>query len=621
MRSLPLILTGIAIASPALAQSDPTIVVTANRDVRPADEVGQSVTIIDEAEIEARQSQAVVDLLRTTPGVSFTRAGGLGTAASVNIRGADPQQTLLLVDGVKLDDPASPSGGFDFGNLLVGNIERIEVVRGSQSVLWGSRAIGGVINVITRTPTDDPEITARGEYGWRDTANAVVNASGKAGPVGISVGGNYLRSDGLSAFDEYLGGRERDGYRNYGANAKVDADLGAFGLEARGRYSNGRTELDGFPPPAYSFADTLDYSTTRELSGYAGGRLVLADGRFRNRAGVAYSRTNRTNFDETDSTTFDSRGTNRRFEYQGSLDYRPVKAVFGAESERSRFRTDSFGAQAAARARINSVYGEVTVTPISALALTAGVRHDDHSRFGGATTFAANGVASVTRSTRVRASYGEGFGAPSLYQLFGDYGNTLLLPERSKSWDAGITQRLLGGAIEAGATYFHRDTENQIDFVSCFGVTGGICTNRPFGTYDNVRATRAEGVEATLVLRPVQPARVAFSYTYLDARNRQTGLELARRSRETASMVADWRFAFGLSAGATIAHVGDSFDDAGNTRRLDGYVLVDLRASVPVTSGIELYGRLENLFDERYETVFQYGTPRRAAYVGARVKL
>ena len=619
-KTLLLAAPGLIAAAPVCAQSADPIVVTANRAERSVDDVGQSVTVIDDAEITVRQSQAVADLLRTVPGVSVTRSGGIGTAASVNIRGADPQQTLLLVDGVKLDDPASPSGGFDFGNLLVGNIARIEVVRGSQSVIWGSRAIGGVVNVITRAPSDDPELNARAEYGWRNTVNAVANASGKFGPVSASVGGNYLRSNGFSAFD---GGAERDGYRNYGANGKLAVAVSdALSLEARGRYSDGRVDLDGFAPPTFAFGDTGDTSTTRESSGYAGAKLALFDGRFVNRAGVSYSRTDRTNFDHADTETFDSRGTNRRLEYAGTIDTEIASAVIGAESEVSRFRSEGFGAISAARALINSIFGELTLKPVTGVALTAGVRHDDHDRFGGETTFAANMVLSPNEGrSQLRASYGEGFGAPSLFQLFGDFGNASLLPESSNSWDVGVAQRLLGDAVEARATYFHRATENQIDFVSCFGVVGGICVNRPFGTYDNIRSTLAKGVEATLILKPVAPMRVAFAYTWLDARNRSNGVELARRPRETASMVADYRWRFGISTGATIAHVGDSFDNAANTRRLDGYVLVDVRAVLPVSERFEVYGRIENLFDEAYQTVFQYGTARRAAYAGVRVKL
>ncbi len=629
MRSLFLIVPGLIAAAPAAAQSvadadaGNDVIVTANRTPQSPDEVGQSVSVLTAADIAARQSQAVVDLLRTVPGVSFTRAGGVGTAASVNIRGADPQQTLLLIDGVKIDDPASPGGGYDFGNLLVGNIDRIEVVRGSQSVIWGSRAIGGVINVITRRPTEDPEVIARAEYGWRDTVSAVANAAGTFGPVSASVGGNYLTTDGVSAFDEAIGGRERDGYRNYGANAKADVAVSeAFSIDLRGRYSNGRVDLDGFAPPSFAFGDTGDRSTTRELTGYAGAKLALIDGRFTNRAGIAYSRIDRTNFDATDTSSFDSRGTNRRIDYQGTLSLGSIGGVFGAENEVSRFRTESFGARSSARARINSVYGELTVRPVPGVALSGGARHDDHDRFGGATTFAANAVATPNGgATRLRASYGEGFGAPSLFQLYSDFGNDDLVPERSKSWDAGVVQRLLSGAAEAGVTYFHRDTRDQIDFASCFGNASPICVGRPFGTYDNIRATRAKGVEAALTLRPIDPFTVRMAYTYLDARDRTTGRELARRPRETASVVADWQWTRGLSTGFTIAHVGDSFDNATNSRRLDGYVLADVRAGVMLDDRIELYGRIENLFDEGYQTVFQYGTPGRAAYAGVRLRL
>ncbi len=621
MRLFSLLLLSSAIAFPAHAEDDQdsTIVVTANRAPRPVEDIGQSITVIEAEEIAARQSVAVVDLLRTVPGVSFTRAGGIGTAASVNIRGGDPQQTVLLVDGVKLDDPASPSGGYDFGNLLVGTIDRIEVVRGSQSVIWGRGAIGGVVNVVTRAPTATPEFAARAEYGWRDSAQVVANASGTFGPVAASVGGNYVRTDGVSAF---AGGTERDGYRNYGGNAKlVVTATDALNFDLRARYSDGRVDLDGFPAPAFAFADTAEFSTTRELVGYAGANLALFDGRLKNRLGVAYTRTARTNFSPT-IETFNARGTNRRAEYQGTIDLTVVQAVFGIENEVSKLFTDGFGTRSNARARINSVYGELTVKPLDGLALSGGVRHDDHDRFGGATTFAANGSFSPNGgATRLRASYGEGFGTPSLFQLYSDFGNRTLVPERARSWDAGIVQRFLNGAIEAGVTYFNRDSENQIDFVSCFGVVGGICTGRPFGTYDNIRSTRSKGAEVVLTLRPTERFTVAANYTYLDARNRLTGTELARRPRETASVVIDQRWADGFAVGATLTNVGDSFDNPGNTRRLDGYVLADLRASFAVTDGIEVYGRVENAFDERYQTVFGYGTAGRAAYGGVRVRL
>lgn len=623
------ILLTASILSPAIAcaeeGTDDSIIVTANRGETPVSEVGQSVTVITANDIKTRQAVAVVDLLRTVPGVTFSRNGGIGTSTSVNIRGADSDQTVALIDGVKINDPSSPGGGFNFGNLLTGNISRIEVVRGSQSVLWGSQAMGGVVNIITREPTEDLTFNANAEYGWRDTGQVIGNASGKFGPVSASVGAGYLRSDSISTFNEARGANERDGYKNYGAHAKANIALSdMISVDLRGWYSNGKVGFDGFAPPTFAFGDTNEKAETEELVGYAGLNAAFLDGRFRNRVAFAYTETARENLDLSGAApfqTFDAKGKNERLEYQGNFDIADgIGLIFGAETEKSSFRSSSFGGPISrADARLDSFYGQFSVAPMQALTLTAGVRYDNHDTFGGKTTLAANGVYSPNDgATTIRASYGEGFKTPSLFQLFSDFGNIVLKPESSKGWDAGITQKLLDGAIEVGATWFHRNTSNQIVFISC-GPQVGICTNRPFGTYDNVAHARAQGLEFGLTLKPVEALTVQANYSWIDAENRANGLKLARRPSQSINASIDYRWAFGLETGAMITHVGDSFDDVSNIRRLDGYVLVDLRASYPLTKGVSLYGRIENLFDEQYETIFRYGTPRRAAYAGIRL--
>lgn len=628
MRVLKTVLLLSAATLPAVAHAEDaeTIIVSANRTQQSTSEVAQSVTVITLDDIATRQSAGVADLLRSVPGITVTSNGGLGTTTSVNIRGAESDQTVTLIDGVKLNDPSTPGGGFNFGNLLTGSIERIEVVRGSQSVLWGSQAIGGVVNIVTRAPTEKLALNLVGEYGWRDTARVVGNISGKFGPVSANVGAGYLRTDGFSTFNETRGGTERDGYRNIGANAKFNIALSdAVSVDLRGWYSDGKVGIDGFPPPTYSFGDTPEFARTKELIGYAGLNAALFDGRFRNRIAYTLTDTRRRNVDLTGGTefeTFNAKGRNERFEYQGNFDITDAaSATFGAETEKASFRTSSYGGPfAIASARINSFYGQLSAKPVAGLTLSAGLRHDDHDTFGGKTTFSANAVVTPNEgNTVLRASYGEGFKTPSLYQLFSEYGNTLLRPESSRSWDAGITQKLLDGRIEVGATWFHRDTRNLINFISCRLPLTGICLGRPNGTYDNVAKARAQGLEFTLALKPVDALRVQANYGYVDAINAMTGLDLARRPRHSVNVSADYDWAFGLKTGATITHVGASFDNAANTRKLDGYVLVDLRAAFPVTHNIELYGRIENLFNEQYETSFRYGTPRRAAYAGVRL--
>lgn len=629
MRLIKSVLLGAACAVPATARAEEAdaIIVSANRAAQTTAEVAQSVTVLTPDDITTRQSVAVSDLLRSVPGVTVSSNGGLGTTTSVNIRGAESDQTVALIDGVKINDPSAPGGGFNFGNLLTGNIERIEVVRGSQSVLWGSQAIGGVVNIVTRAPTEQRAVNAAAEYGWRNTARVVGNVSGKFGPVSASIGAGYLRTDGFSAFNEARGGKERDGYRNFGANAKFNIVVSdAVTVDLRGWYSDGKAGIDGFPPPSFTFGDTPEFARTWELVGYAGLNAALLDGRWRNRFAYTLTDTRRRNTDLTGGTaleTFNAKGRNERFDYQGNLALiDAVNATFGAETERSSFRTSSYGSPfSTAEARITSVYGQLSARPVTGLTLSGGMRHDHHDTFGGKTSFSANAVLSPNAgATTLRASYGEGFKTPSLFQLFSEYGNAALRPETSRSWDAGITQKLLDGRIEVAATWFHRDTLGLINFIGCTVLTG-ICANRPNGTYDNVAKARAQGLEFALTLKPVDALRVQANYGYVEATNAATGRDLARRPRHSVYTSIDYDWAWGLKTGATITHVGASFDNASNSRKLAGYVLVDLRAALPVAHGIELYGRVENLFNAQYETSFRYGTPRRAAYAGVRLTL
>ena len=628
MSRISLLLLTVSMASPALALDAPdTIVVTANRSPQPLNRVGQSISVLESAEIERRQSANVSDLLRNVPGVAVARNGGIGGTVGVFIRGADSDQTVTLIDGVKINDPASPGGGFNFGNLLTGNIDRIEVLRGPSSVLWGSQAIGGVVNMITRQPTEEVQANLRGEYGFRDTSQVVGNVSGKAGPVSASVGAGYFRTDGISALSEARGGQEPDGFENFGANANLNLALGdAISIDARGWFSDGTTGIDGFAPPSFAFGDTLETTDTREIVGYTGINAAFLDGRWRNRLGFALTDTRRRNRN-AGSETFAGDGRNERYEYQGIFDVsQGWQLTAGLEREISRYTTTSFGSTTRGRARIDSIYGQAVATPVAGLSLTAGLRHDDHDRFGGATTFGASGVWTPgSTGTTIRASYSEGFKAPSLFQLQSDFGNQTLRPERSRGWDAGVTQRLIEDTLEASATWFHRTSTDLIDFASCPRPLTGICTNRPFGTFDNILKAISQGIEITLQLRPVKALQLQANFTWLDAQNRAEtspnfDRQLARRPRLSINTLVDYQWSFGLTTGATLTHIGASFENASNITRLAGYVLVDLRAAYSITPKIELYGRIENLFDEAYETTFRFGQPGRAGFAGVRLR-
>ncbi len=359
------------------AEAPDTIVVTANRTAQPLSRVGQSISVVDAEDLATRQTETVADVLRTVPGVTISRYGGIGSLTSVFIRGAESDQTVALIDGIKLNDPSAPGGGFDFGNLLAGNIERIEVLRGAQSVLWGSQAIGGVVNVITVSPSETPHANARAEYGYRNTAQFVGNVSGKAGPLSASAGAGYLRTDGISAFSEARGGSEKDGYRNYGANANVNLALSdTISVDLRGWYSHGHVGLDGYPPPDYAFADTRESAITREVVGYAGLNAALFDGRFHNRLGYAITDTRRRNYnpDNAPVETFAGDGRNERIEYQGVVDLADRwQVTFGAERETTHYTTASpYGPTTSGRVSIDSGYGQLVATRSGASPRPAG---------------------------------------------------------------------------------------------------------------------------------------------------------------------------------------------------------------------------------------------------------
>jgi len=611
-------LLALTAATPALAETADSdrpgdeIVVTASGIEQPRDEVGQAITIIDAATIEKRQTVDVVDLLATTPGVRFSRTGSTGSVAGISLRGAETTQTLVLIDGVKVNDPSGIGDAYDFGHLLTGNISRIEILRGSNSVVHGSQAIGGVVSLTTATPADGFAAGASAEYGYSDTLNAKADVSGTAGAISGGIGGAYFRTDGISSAGV---GTEKDGYKNFAGNARLKiAFSDALSLDLRGYYINSDLDYDSFFGAP---ADSPDVAKLDQYVGYAGLNLGLFDGRFTSRAAVIWLRNDRDYyFVRGTAPDYGYSGTNLRFEYQGVVT--PVdqaKLIFGYEHERPDYDFFGFGSTDSQRANIDSVYALAIVQPFAGLSVTGGIRHDDHSQFGGATTLGANANYSPNDgATSFRLSYGEGFKAPSLYQLYDSFsGNSALRPERSKSYDFGIDQSLAEGRAQISLTAFLRNTTNQINY-----------DNATF-TYGNIDRTRAKGVEATLALRPVDALNVTASYSYIDARDRSgrpafDGNRLPRRAAHAVSLSADYDWSFGLSTGATLTMVGDSFDDAANAVRLDGYALAGIRASLPVGRNFEVYGRVDNLFDADYATASGYGVYGRAAYGGVRAR-
>lgn len=594
-----------ALVAGAAAEDADTIVVSATRAPLALSEVGSAVTVIEAAALETKQYQFVADALADAAGLSIARNGAFGGQAALRIRGESSGRTLVVIDGVVVNDPSAPGGGFNFASLDVADIERIEIVRGPQSILYGSEAIGGVVSITTRRGEGPPSLRAFVEGGSFATFRGGASVTGADGGVDYGVSVTGLTSKGVSRAD---GGDEPDGIDSYAASANLGFDATSnLRFETSLRYARARTDFDGFPPPDFVLADTEDEDRTEEF--LAAGRVLLTlfDGRFENIVTVGYRRIDRENF-LGDVTTFEAEGARLSAEYLARLKLsEQITLVAGAETERTR--TDTSGIDDAVR--VNSVFGLAAVKPVAGLTLTAGARHDDHETFGGVTTARVTGAYDIAGAgLTLRGSWGEGFAAPSLFQLNfvccgGTEPNRDLEPETSQGWDVGFDKRL-GSAAMLRATWFRQTTENLIDF-DFFS-----------GAYINVAAAMRKGVEAELAVAPMAGVDLSVSYAYIDATDRTTGLPLLRQPKHALTASGDIRATDRLSLGASLRYNGREADGGGP---IDAWTRLDLRAAYAVNRKLEIYGRIENVTDADYQDVLGYGEPGIAAYGGVRLRL
>ena len=599
---------------PAWAEDDDKteIVVTASGFEQPRLETGQAITVIDKERLDTLQATSIADALATLPSVRVATRGGVGGQTAAFIRGGNGSQTLVLIDGVRINDPSSPNGAFDFGALLTGNVDSVEVLRGPNSIIWGSQAIGGVVNVRNIAPTNGFAGTASGEYGAYGTAQVRANISGSSGIFEGSVGGGYFTTDGISSL---ITGTERDGYENTSANGRLKVNLSDdFSLDFRGYYNNGLVEYDS---PFGAGGNALPVSRNEQYIGYAGANIALLDGRLRSRASYARTDISRVGTDPVvfSFNNFDVKGTIDRFELHNSLDLiDAVTIVFGAEHERIYASTSFEGAAPdIARDRVTSGFVQAIVRPAKGLTLTGGIRHDDYSTYGGQTTLGGNIAYTPNNGqTVLRATYGEGFRAPTLTEGQPPFGNPNLKPETARNFDLAAEHGFLDGKARVGVTYFNRKSKDLITF--------------SFVTFqsENIQRVNNDGVEFELSLKPTSKLDVRANYSIVNAINRSPGAQfgnrLALRPRDSANVSVDWQTPLKLSVGASLAIIGDSFDNLANTVRLDGYALAHIRASMPIGDAFEVYGRVDNVFDTEYEIVKNYGTYGRNAHIGVRAK-
>jgi len=611
--------TGLDRASDAAALQ--TIVISATRIPTPELELASSVTVVTADDIAARQERTFAAVLRDIPGLNVVQQGGPGAETSVFMRGTNSNHTKVLVDGIDVSDPSNANAAFDFGQLLTQDIERVEVLRGPQSGLYGSDAIGGVINVITRAGSGPMKLSASVEGGTFDSLNQTAGVSGSQEAFHYSANVAHLHSGStpVTPLDLLAPGEQRhdDYYDNFTVSSKLGFDLTPdFDLGLVTRYTNTHLHYTGedystFPalPAAQQSA-----SDTDEYYGRASAHLLSLEGGLNQTLGVAFTR-NRTATLQPQTAESLNTGERVKLDWQGAVRVSSAQSVLlGLEDAR-----DEISAPLSASVRTASAYVELQSRLGQHWFSALNARYDDNDRFGGKVTYriAPTWVSSES-GTKLKASVGSGFKAPTLGELFQSFppfffANPDLKPESSVGYDLGIEQGLGGGVVRVGATWFY----NRIRDLITTDVTGT--------TYANVGRASTDGVESFVAYQPVRQLSLRLDYTYTQATDDVLHEELLRRPKHKGNLNATWRASDALLLNASVLTVSGWVD--GNRDfsipRLDapGYTTVNLAASFDVSRQWAVFGRIDNLLDRHYENPVGFLQPGIAVFAGIKTQL
>jgi vitamin B12 transporter len=610
-----------AAEAPDTPESVEPVIVSATRLPTPELEVASSVTLITAVDIAIRQERSLPDILKDVPGLNIVRTGGPGGQTAIFMRGTNSNHTKVLVDGIDVSDPSSTNAGFDFSQFLTQDIETVEVLRGPQSGLYGSDAIGGVINIITKNGQGPAQIAASVEGGSFDTFNQSAGLRGSLDQFHYSANVDHWHSGAtpVTPLDLLAPGERRndDYYDNRTASTKLGYDVVQnfdLGLVARYTQSHLRSTSDDFSSfPSFPAAVQSRFMTT-EYYTRATAHLVSLDGLLDQTVGFAYTR-KRTSDLEPASPEILNTGSRSKVDWQGALKFSAAQTlVLGAEHAR-----DAIGDSLAAANRIDSGYAELQSQWIAGLFCAINARYDKNNLFGSKVTYrVAPTYAIADTGTRLKASVGSGFKAPTLSELFQDFppyffANPNLKPETSTGYDVGVEQAVAGVALRMGATYFYNRMRNL------------ITNNEDFTSYANIGRAHSDGVESFVEYEPVKSLRLRADYTYTEATDDVLNQELLRRPKHKASLNATWRPMSAFSASATVLTLGSWID--GNrdfsVPRLTaaGYTIVNVAASFDINEHCSVFGRIDNLFDRHFESPVGFLQPALGAFAGVRVKL
>ena len=618
------------------------VVVSATKTPIPVTHLTSAVEVITEEDLTRRQVKTVADALRLSQGLTVFSNGGPGTSTSVRIRGSNSDQVLVLIDGAIMN--SATLGNFDFANLTTDNIERIEILRGAQSMLWGADAMGGVINITTKRGTGAPSASSFFEYGSFSSIREGGQVSGKTGAVDYSVALSRWDYTGFSAVNYRRGASERDGFHNWQTSARLGVALPHEGrLDFNFRLLQGKINIDNGFSPGF---DTLGAFTNSQQFVYSAAytqpittwwNQVLTVSRQTEDSESSSGTTQRNLQTGVISAPFLFRSQintlANRVEWQHNFQIgKPLLLSAGYQfREQQGENRDLLTNNLDIPTKIvssNAGFAQAQLNLWDRVFATAGVRQDQYNVFGGATTYRTTaGYLHQETGTKVRSSYATGFRAPTVNQLyFPDFGKSDLKPERSQSMDVGVDQYLLNNRLTLSGGYFWNRFRDMIVAQQSADVCG---TSFGFANFcaQNIGLVSTKGWEASVkyaVVRDVPLIKsldVQAQYTNTLTRNlvQQPGNRAPRMPVDQWSMIISYQPIDPVRVNLEGRYVGSRFDDVANQQKMRAFDVWNLSATYDVTNRVQTYVRADNIFNEKYEEIQFYGTPVRSIFVGLRV--
>ncbi len=579
------------------------VVVTATRTELHQAEVGSCSTVITAKEIEDRGKMTVVELLRTVPGISVSQNSGLGSFTVLRLRGGEPGYTMVMIDGVEVKYSMEHSGGFfDFAHLTTDNIERIEVIRGPQSTLYGSSAMSGVINIITKKGEGRPKFNVSLEGGSNNTFKETLGLNGDTEKADYSLSVSRIDSDGISIAAE---GDEDDG-------CAITSYSGSFGLKLYSdtvlklvlRYTDAETDLD-------DGANDDDPNSTAEKKIFSSKiqfDQALTDW-WEHKLFFSFSGSKRVYDDPADdidiTEDIDSwyKGDIKKIDWQHNLFLTDFdELTFGFDYKEGRgetyYRSGTYITEVEREIVSNKGYYIQNQLGLwQRFFTTLGIRTDDHQLFGAETTSRISFSYIIPQTgTRFKGNWGTGFRSPSIYQLYSSYGDPDLKAEKSESYDIGLEQSLFEDRVSFGVSYFHNDFRNLIDY--------------SFASfkYENIGRAETRGVETEFGFKPAEELTVNINGTYLETKDNETGSELLNRPKMQVNLDINWRFLERFNSNLDISYVGESQQITAwpAVGRNDPYTMVNIAASYDFAEYFQIFGKVGNLFNKEYQENYGY---------------